>query len=108
MRRWLKWILVILVVSALVAGVARALSARKAQQEAAAQQAGQRVDAAVELAPQDLVQVRQRELSQSLVISGTLKAAKRRRLAVLTSSDTRVASTVKTASMGLFFDLSGF
>ena len=75
MRRWLKWILVILVVSALVAGVARALSARKAQQEAAAQQAGQRVDAAVELAPQDLVQVRQRELSQSLVISGTLKAA---------------------------------
>lgn len=75
MRRWLKWILVILVVSALVAGVARALSARKAQQEAAAQQAGPRVDAAVELAPQDLVQVRQRELSQSLVISGTLKAA---------------------------------
>ena len=75
MRRWLKWILVILVVSALVAGVARALSARKAQQEAAAQQAGPRVDAAVELAPQDLVQVRQRELAQSLVISGTLKAA---------------------------------
>jgi RND family efflux transporter MFP subunit len=75
MRRWLKWIIAILVISALAAGVARALSARKAQQQAAAEQASQRVDAAVELAPGDLVQVANRELSQALVISGTLKAA---------------------------------
>lgn len=75
MRRWLKWILVILVVAALAAGVARALSQRNAQQKAAAAQASQRVETAVELAPGDLVQVKTRELSQGLPISGTLKAA---------------------------------
>ena len=75
MRRWLKWILAVLVVAALAAGIARVLSQRKAQQQAAAEQASQRVDSAVELAPGDLVQVKTRELAQALPISGTLKAA---------------------------------
>ena len=74
MRRWLKWILVILVVAALAAGLARVLSQRKAQQQAAAEQVSKRADSAVELAPGDLVQVTTRELSQGLPISGALKA----------------------------------
>ena len=75
MRRWLKWILAILVIAALAAGVAWALSQRKVQQQAAAAQASQRVESAVELAPGDLVQVKSRALVQALPISGTLKAA---------------------------------
>ena len=75
MRRWLKWVLVALLVVGLAAGVARAVSQRKAQQQALAEQASRRAEAAVELAPGDLVQVKIRDLTQGLAISGTLRAA---------------------------------
>ena len=75
MRRWLKWVVAVAVIAAVAAGVARALSQRKAAQQAVAEQATQRAEAAVELAPGDLVQVKTRELLQALTLSGTLKAA---------------------------------
>ncbi len=75
MRLWMKWGIALLVVIALTAGVARAVSQRKAQQTAAAELASQRAAAPVELAQSDLVQVKTRALSQALALSGTLKAA---------------------------------
>ena len=75
MRRWLKWVIAVVLIAAVAAGVARALSQRKAAQQAVADQAMQRAEAAVELAPADLVQVKNRELLQGLTLSGTLKAA---------------------------------
>lgn len=71
MKRWIKWGLLVLVVALLAAGILRALSARKAQQQALATQTVQSV---VELAPTDVVQVRTLELSQGLQLSGALKA----------------------------------
>ncbi len=72
---WLKWAVAALVVLALVAGVVRALSARKAAQTAAAALASKPVDSTIELAQSDVVQAKTRELAQGLAISGALKAA---------------------------------
>jgi membrane fusion protein, multidrug efflux system len=74
MKRWIKWGLIVLVVALLAAGILRALSARKAQQQALATQTAQGTQAVVELAPTDVVQVKTRELSQGLPVSGALKA----------------------------------
>lgn len=74
MKRWLKWAVIALVVVMLALGVWRALSARKAQQEAVAAQAAQRSQTVVELGAADVVQVKTRELAQGLPISGALKA----------------------------------
>lgn len=74
MKRGLKWALAALLVALLAASVWRALSARKAQQEAAATQAAQRSQTVVALGPTDVVQVKRHELTQGLAISGALKA----------------------------------
>ena len=74
MKRWMKWALAALVVVVLASGVMRALSARKAQQEAVAALAAQRTQPTIELSPGDLVQVKTRDLAQGLPISGALKA----------------------------------
>jgi RND family efflux transporter MFP subunit len=74
MKRWLKWALVALALVLFAASLWRALSARKAQQEAVAEHAAQRTQAVVELGAADVVQVKTRELTQSLAISGALKA----------------------------------
>jgi multidrug efflux system membrane fusion protein len=71
MKRWIKWGLLALVVALLAIGILRALSARKAQQEALATPGA---EAVVELAPTDVVQIKTRELAQGLAISGALKA----------------------------------
>ena len=52
----------------------RALSARKAQQEAVAQASIEKVTTVVELAATDVVRAEPRELAQGLPISGSLKA----------------------------------
>ncbi len=75
MKRWVKWTLLVLVAAGLVAGVARTIASRKAQQASAAAQAAQRAEAPLELAATDLVEVQTRRLAQGLAISGTLKAA---------------------------------
>ncbi len=75
MKRWLKWIVAALIVALLGAGVLRALSARKAQKDALeAQQAAQKIQTVVELSPADWVQVKTVALSQSVALSGALKA----------------------------------
>lgn len=73
-RRSIKWLVIGLVVLLLAAGLFRALSARKAQQEAVAQASQQKLQAVVELAPTDVVKAQQRELAQGLPVSGSLRA----------------------------------
>jgi RND family efflux transporter MFP subunit len=75
MKRWLKWMVVGLVIVLLAGGVLRALSARKAQKEAlAVQQEAQKVPAILELGVSDTVQAKTIELTQGLPLSGPLKA----------------------------------
>ena len=73
-KRHYKWLALGLVVLVIAGGVARALSARKAQQEAVAQASVAKVQAVVELAASDVVKAEIRELAQGLPISGSLKA----------------------------------
>lgn len=75
MKRWLKWIVIGVVVALLAAGTLRLLSARKEKKAALeAQQSAQKIEAVITLAPTDLVPVRTLELSQGLPISGPIKA----------------------------------
>ena len=75
MKRWLKWIVIVLVIAILVATGLRVLEGRKAKSAALeAQQTTQKTQAVIELAPSDLVQAKTTELSQVLRISGPLKA----------------------------------
>ena len=74
MKPWLKWALSALVVVLLASGVWRALSARKAQQDAVAALAAQRTQTVVELGAADVLQVKTHELAQGLSVSGALKA----------------------------------
>ncbi len=74
MKPWMKWGIAALVVVLLASGVLRALSARKAQQEAVVAAAAAKAQPVVELASGDVVQARTLELAQGLPISGTLKA----------------------------------
>jgi RND family efflux transporter MFP subunit len=74
MKRWLKWALVALVLVVLTVSLWRALSQRKAQQDAVAKLATQGTQTVVELGNADVVQVKSRELIQGLAISGALKA----------------------------------
>jgi RND family efflux transporter MFP subunit len=75
MKRWLKWIVIGLVLSLVAVGALRALSARKAQKEALeAQQGLQKTQSVVELLPSDQIPVKLIDLPQGLSISGPLKA----------------------------------
>ncbi len=77
MKRWIKWAVALVVVALLGASVMRALSARKAQQQALA--AASAISAArdqgtVELAATDVVKAQVHEMVQGLAVSGSLKA----------------------------------
>ncbi len=75
MKRTLKWLVPVVVVALLVAGGARTIVARRAAQaELATAAAASKAEAAVELAPSDIVAVRRITLSEGLAISGTLRA----------------------------------
>lgn len=75
MKPWLKWLVIGLVLALFAAAGLRVLSARQAKKEALdAQQAAQKTQFVVALAPMDLVQVKTIELSQGLAIAGPLKA----------------------------------
>jgi RND family efflux transporter MFP subunit len=75
MKGWLKWVVAGLVLALIVAGALRALSARKAQQEAvAAQKNVQNTQAVLELLASDQVRVRLIDLPRVLAISGPIKA----------------------------------
>lgn len=73
-RRYVKWLALALVVALIAVGVARALSARQAQQQAVAQAATAKLQSVVELAATDVMKAQEQALSQGLPISGSLKA----------------------------------
>ena len=73
-KRHYRWLALALAVLLIGFGVMRALSARKAQQEAVAQASVAKAQTVVELAASDVVKAETRELSQGLPISGSLKA----------------------------------
>lgn len=77
MKRWLKWVIAGVILVALGLSVMKALSARKAQQEAvaAATAANAKAQTVVELAGSDVIKAHINELAQGLPISGSLKAA---------------------------------
>jgi len=73
-KRYYKWLALALVLLLVGFGVMRALSARKAQQQAVAEASVAKAQTVVELAAGDVVKAQQRELSQGLPISGSIKA----------------------------------
>ena len=74
MKRWIKWGVALLVVVLIAAGVMRALSARKAQQQALVAASTAKDLGWVELAATDVVKAQARDMTQGLAISGSLKA----------------------------------
>jgi RND family efflux transporter MFP subunit len=74
MKRLLKWFIVLACIGALALGVGRALSKRKETQAAAEAQA-KVAPAPMQLAANDTVTLQTRTLTQSLAISGALKAS---------------------------------
>lgn len=74
MHRWIKWAVALVIVLVIVAGVMRALSARKDQQQALAASNAAKEQRLIELAATDVVTVQAREVLQGLPISGALKA----------------------------------
>lgn len=76
MKRWLKWIVIALIVALLAAAIGRLMLSRKEKQQAQqAQQDALKVQAKVKLTANDLVTAQQLELVQTLDISGPLKAS---------------------------------
>lgn len=75
MKRWLKWIVIGLVVLTVIGGGLRTLSARKAQRLALQeQQTAANAQAVIELASADVLVAKTVELAQGLAISGPIKA----------------------------------
>ena len=74
MHRWIKWAVALVIILVIVAGVMRALSARKDQQQALAASNAAKEQRLIELAATDVVTVQAREVLQGLPISGALKA----------------------------------
>ncbi len=73
-KKWIKWGAAALVVLLIAVGVLRALSARKAQQQALAASTVVREQGLIELASTDVVKAQTLQVSQGLPVSGTLKA----------------------------------
>jgi RND family efflux transporter MFP subunit len=73
-KRHYRWLALALALLLIGFGVMRALSARKAQQQAVAEASVAKAQAVAELAAGDVVKAQERELSQGLPISGSLKA----------------------------------
>ncbi|WP_048442088.1 efflux RND transporter periplasmic adaptor subunit, partial [Caenimonas sp. SL110] len=73
-KRHYKWLAIALVVLLIGGAVARALVARKAQQDAVAQASAAKVQSIIELAASDVVKAEVLDLAQGLPISGSIKA----------------------------------
>ena len=76
-KSWGKWLLVLLVVGILAGAVLRVLSERKSKQQAltaSSTSASAAKDTLVELAVSDVVKAQQLDITQGLLVSGTLKA----------------------------------
>jgi membrane fusion protein, multidrug efflux system len=77
MKRWIKWVIALVILAAIGVSIMRALQARKAQQEtvAAATAANAKAQSVIELTATDVVTAQVKELAMGLPISGSLKAA---------------------------------
>ena len=74
MKRWIKLVIAITVITAIAVGVVRALVARKAKQQAVAQATQTKIQTVIELASSDVLKAQIHELAQGIAISGSLKA----------------------------------
>jgi len=74
MKRWWKWIVAALVVALSAGVVLRALSVRRAQQQAQTEAAAAKTALVVELAATDVVEANVRELAVGLPVTGALRA----------------------------------
>ena len=74
MKRMTLWAIALLVIGLIAAGALRAVSARKAGQQALAASSTAAGPGRVELAASDVVTAQARALVQGVVISGSLKA----------------------------------
>lgn len=91
MKRWLKWLILVLLAAAIAGFVLRTLKLRKAEQ--AAVSAAAAVPVVLELNPSDVVTVQQQELQRSVAVSGALKAVNSAFVKA------KVASELKTLSV---------
>jgi multidrug efflux system membrane fusion protein len=74
MKRWWKWMVAVLILLVIAAVAGRALSTRKAQQQALAAAGAAKSVAVVELATSDVTRAQTREIAQGLPVTGALKA----------------------------------
>ncbi|MEO8023690.1 efflux RND transporter periplasmic adaptor subunit [Polaromonas sp.] len=74
MKRWIKWVIALVLLLVLATAVLGALSARKNQQQALAAASAAKAQTIAELAATDVVQAKTMDLSQGLPVSGSLKA----------------------------------
>lgn len=111
MKRWLKWVILILVVAAIAGFILRSLKVRKAEQ--ATVSAAAAVPVVLELNPSDLVTVQQQDLQRTLAVSGALKAVnsvfvKAKVAAELKALTVREGDTVKAGQVIGQLDTSEF
>lgn len=74
MKRWMKWVIALVLLLLLATAVLGALSARRNQQQALAAASTAKAQTVAELAATDVVQAKTMDLSQGLPVSGSLKA----------------------------------
>ncbi len=73
-KSWMKWAAALVIILLIAVGVARALSARKAQQQALSASSAAKDLGSVELAASDVVKAQMLDITQGLPVSGSLKA----------------------------------
>ena len=73
-KSWVKWAIVLVIIFLIAVGIGRALSARKAQQQALATSTATKDLSSVELAATDVFKVQILDITQGLQVSGSLKA----------------------------------
>ncbi|RYZ00534.1 MAG: efflux RND transporter periplasmic adaptor subunit [Comamonadaceae bacterium] len=73
-KHWIRWTVAALVLLAIAGGVLRAVSERKAQQQAVASAPAAPTEIEITLNPAEVVRAAPRELAQTLPVSGTLRA----------------------------------
>lgn len=74
MKRWIPWLVAAIVVVLLGGGVWRAMAARQVQQKALADATAQRAQAPLQLAADEVLQVRRQNLAVGVPVSGALRA----------------------------------
>lgn len=74
MKRWIPWMAAAVVVVLLGGGAWRAMAARQAQQKALAEASAQKAQAPLQLAADEIIQVRRQNLTLGVPVSGSLRA----------------------------------